>query len=236
MARHSKWANIKHRKGAADSKRAGLFTKLTRAITVAAREGGGDEQFNIRLRLAVEKARESGMPKDVIERAVTRGVGGEKDGVQVFHEIYEGYGPHGVAYVVEAVTDNKNRTVADLRHAFSRSGGALGVSGSVKWMFAYEGEVAFSGLDEIVQLSLLDVGATDIVLEDGEYIAVTSPDKLMQVREAVVNAGGEVVRAQLGWFAVNKKDITQEQWQDIEKFEQILDDMDDVESFVGAYT
>ncbi|MGD9339688.1 MAG: YebC/PmpR family DNA-binding transcriptional regulator, partial [Chromatiales bacterium] len=164
MAGHSKWANIQHRKGAQDKKRGKLFTKLAREITVAARMGGGDPGFNPRLRLAVDKAKGQSMPKDNIERAIQRGTG-ELEGAEYVEIRYEGYGPGGAAVMVDCVTDNRNRTVAEVRHAFSKFGGNLGADGSVSYLFSHVGLLEFgAGVDEDALMEVaLEAGAEDII-------------------------------------------------------------------------
>ncbi len=176
MAGHSKWANIKHRKAAQDKKRGKLYTKIIREITVAARLGGGDVNDNPRLRASVEKALAANMPKDTIDRAVQRGAGGA-DGADVEELTYEGYGPGGVAILVEAMTDNRNRTVAEVRHAFSKFGGNLGTDGSVAYLFNRQGMISFApGADEEVVMDItLEAGAEDMETEDDGAISVTTP-------------------------------------------------------------
>ncbi len=176
MAGHSKWANIKHRKAAQDKKRGKLYTKIIREITVAARMGGGDINDNPRLRAAVDKALSANMPKDTIERAIQRGAGGG-DGSDVEELVYEGYGPGGVAILVEAMTDNRNRTVAEVRHAFSKAGGNLGTDGSVAYLFMRQGIINFApGADEEQVMDVaLEAGAEDIEAEEDGALSVTTP-------------------------------------------------------------
>ena len=190
MAGHSKWANIKHRKAAQDKKRGKLYTKIIREITVAARLGGGDTNDNPRLRAAVDKALGANMPKDTIERAVQRGAGGA-DGADVEELVYEGYGPGGVAILVEAMTDNRNRTVAEVRHAFSKAGGNLGTDGSVAYLFSRQGVVNFApGADEEQVMEIaLEAGAEDIEAEEDGAISVTTPwESVSEVVEALTEA------------------------------------------------
>ncbi len=182
MSGHSKWSTIKRKKGAADAKRGAVFTRLAREIVMAAREGGSDPDSNFRLRLAVDKARAENMPKDNIERAIKRGSGEDKDGV-VFEQItYEGYAPHGVAVMVEAVTDNRNRTVSDLRHAFSKSGGNMAELGAVGWQFERVAYFSFPSsamnFDQAFELGI-EAGANDVV-EDNEMIEITAPVEIVQ--------------------------------------------------------
>jgi YebC/PmpR family DNA-binding regulatory protein len=196
---HSKWSSIKHKKGAADAKRGQLFSKLSRAIIIAAREGGPDPEGNATLAAAIQKARDTSMPKDNIERAVARGSGAGSDADAYETVTYEGYGPNGVAVLVEAVTDNRNRTVADVRHIFGKNDGNLGGSGAVAWLFERKGVILVSGSadEEDVMLAAADAGADDIQLEGSSYEVTTSPDELAPVREALESAGIEVESADL---------------------------------------
>ena len=192
MSGHSKWSTIKHKKGAADAKRGKLFSKLSRAIMVAAKEGGADPESNLALQNAVEKARSYSMPKDNIERAIAKGAGEGTDGSSFETVVYEGYGPEGVAVIVEALTDNRNRTAAEVRHLFSKHGGNLGATGAVAWQFERRGVVLVAGEgvdeDELV-LAAADAGAEDVE-QDGETFVVSStPDDLTRVREALEGAG-----------------------------------------------
>ena len=200
MSGHSKWSSIKHKKGAADAKRGKLFTKLTRSIIVAAKEGGGDPSGNSSLANAIEKAKSYSMPKDNIDRAIAKGTGSGADSDNFETVIYEGYGPEGVAVVVEALTDNRNRTASEVRHAFTRHGGALGATGAVLWQFDRRGVVVVSsaGVDEDeLFMAAVDAGAEDIEL-DGDVFQVTSaPESLQAVRHAVETAGFTVESAEL---------------------------------------
>ncbi len=191
MSGHSKWHQIRHKKGAADAKRGKLFSKLTRAIIVAAREGGSDPSGNLALQNAVEKAREASMPKDTIERAIARGAGGAGDGTTYEHVAYEGYGPGGVAVFVEALTDNRNRTAAEVRHAFAKHDGSLGESGSVAWLFERKGVVLAPGeVDEDeLTLTAADAGAEDVVREGSSYRVTSAPEDIEAVRSALERAG-----------------------------------------------
>src|SRR5580700_9791649 len=185
MSGHSKWAGIKHKKAIVDARRGQLFTKVTRELTVAAREGGPDVEGNFRLRLAIQKAREVNMPADNIDRAIQRGAGG-KDGVQLEEVRYEGYGPHGVAVMVDTLTDNRNRTVAAIRNAFTRAGGALGEANSVAWMFNQQGLIAIEAgqrdPDELA-LELLDVG--DVSVDGDEVVVTVAPSRFEEVRRTL---------------------------------------------------
>jgi len=197
---HSKWSSIKHKKGAADAKRGKLFSKLSRAIIVAAKEGGGDPANNLALQNAVEKAKSYSMPKDNIDRAIAKGSGADADASAFETVIYEGYGPDGVAVIVEALTDNRNRTASDVRHAFTKHGGSLGATGAVAWQFERRGVVVVpaEGVDEDeLLLAAADAGAEDVE-RDGDVFQVTSaPEFLSAVREAVDAAGFTADSAEL---------------------------------------
>jgi YebC/PmpR family DNA-binding regulatory protein len=193
MSGHSKWHSIKHKKAVVDQRRGQQFTKLARAITVAAREGGGDPEGNSGLALAIQKARDASMPKDNIERAIAKGTGEGADADQIETVVYEGYGPGGVALLIEALTDNRNRTGADIRHAFSKHGGSLGEPGSVAWNFEKKGVVLVDAErhDEDDLIVAIDAGAQDIALDDDVYEIVTEPGDLVAVTQALHEAGIE---------------------------------------------
>jgi len=231
MAGHSKWANIQHRKGAQDKKRGKLFTKLIREITVAARMGGGDIGSNPRLRLAVDKAKAQSMPKDNIERAIKRG-SGDLDGAD-FQEIrYEGYGPGGSAVMVDCLTDNRNRTVAAVRHAFSKFGGNLGADGSVNYLFNNVGQLLFApGSDEdAVMEGAIDAGAEDIVVDDDQSIEVlTAPEDFEAVRDKMIAAGLEPETAQLTMRASTNAELCAKEAASMIKMLEMLEDLDDVQ-------
>jgi YebC/PmpR family DNA-binding regulatory protein len=199
MSGHSKWASIKHKKAIVDSKRGKLFTKLARAVTVAAKEGGGDIDGNPALALAVQKARDASMPKDNIERAIAKGTGAGADTAALENVMYEGYGPGGVALLIEAVTDNRNRTGADVRHALSKSGGSLGEPGSVAYNFDKKGVIAVDGerYSEDDLMVAIDAGAEDISLDDDVYEIVTEPADLTAVRGALEAADIELQNAEV---------------------------------------
>jgi len=199
LSGHSKWSSIKHKKGAADAKRGQLFSKLSRAIIVAAREGGPDPEANATLATAVQKARDNSMPKDNIERAIARGAGGAVDGETYETVTYEGYGPNGVAILVEALTDNRNRTAADVRHVFAKSDGNLGASGAVAWLFERKGVILVpdSADEDEVMLAAADAGAEDVQFEGSSYQVTCAPDDLARVRTALEQAGLSVESADL---------------------------------------
>jgi YebC/PmpR family DNA-binding regulatory protein len=211
MSGHSKWSSIKHKKGAADAKRGKLFSKLTRAIIVAAREGGSDPAANMALQNAVEKARSYSMPKDNIERAIARGAGSEGDADAYEPIVYEGYGPSGVALIVEALTDNRNRTAAEVRHIFDKHDGNLGGSGSVAWLFERRGIVlvpaAGSDEDELT-LAAAEGGADDVDRDGSSFQISSAPEALSEVREAIENAGFEIESVEVA--LVPKTNVTVE--------------------------
>ena len=192
MAGHSKWANIKHKKARQDKKRGKIFSKLSKKITSAARRGGGDMEYNSELRVYVDKAKNANMPKDNIERAIKKGTG-ELEGVSFTDFRYEGYGPGGVAFLLEGSTDNKNRTVADIRHFFDKNGGNLGEDGCVAWMFHSRGVISFAddGVDDTDELMMLvlEYGAEDFEQEDGVITVTTDPSTYAEVREALKGEG-----------------------------------------------
>src|SRR3954452_10475513 len=199
MAGHSKWAGIKHKKAIVDSRRGKLFTKLARAITVAAKEGGGDPDANPRLALAISKAKDASMPKDNIERAIAKGTGEGADAEALEDVVYEGYGPGGVAMLVEAVTDNRNRTGSEVRHIFSKHGGSLGEPGSVAWQFAKKGILLVDAerFSEDDLMVAIDAGAEDVAQDENVWEIVTEPGALQEVRIALEGAGVELQNAEL---------------------------------------
>jgi len=231
MAGHSKWANIQHRKGAQDKKRGKLFTKLIREITVAARMGGGDISSNPRLRMAVDKAKGQSMPKDNIERAIKRG-SGDMDGAD-FQEIrYEGYGPGGSAVMVDCLTDNLNRTVAEVRHAFAKFGGNLGTDGSVNYLFNHVGQLMFAaGSDEEpIMEAAIDAGAEDVIVDSDQSIEVlTDPADFEEVRNKIVAAGLEPENSELTMRASTSAELDAKAAASMIKMLEMLDDLDDVQ-------
>jgi YebC/PmpR family DNA-binding regulatory protein len=230
---HSKWSTIKRKKGAADAKRGRIFTRLIKEITVAARMGGGDQDGNPRLRSAIATAKAENMPKDNIERAIKKGTG-ELEGAVYEEIIYEGYGPGGVAVMVECMTDNKNRTVADIRHAFSKSGGNLGESGCVAWMFDKKGSILIdkSVIDEEELMDkALEAGAEDVLEEENVFQIVTTPDDFEAVREALQADGLEFIEAAVSLIPQNTVDITEEKpAKQLLRLLESLEDHDDVQS------
>ena len=230
MAGHSKWANIKFRKAAQDAKRGKIFTKLIKEITVSARLGGSDADANPRLRTAIDKALAANMTRDTIERAVKRGAG-ELDGVDYEDIRYEGYGPSGVAILVETSTDNRNRTVSEVRHAFTKHGGNLGTDGSVAYLFTKLGSIVFSdGQDEdsIMEIAL-DAGAEDVESEDGVTEVTTAPDVFHQVEQAFRDAGMVPDMAEIIQRPSTETELAGEEAEKVEKLINALEDLDDVQ-------
>lgn len=237
MAGHSKWKNIRLRKGKQDAIRGKLFTKLSREIIVAARMGGGDPSGNPRLRLAISKAREAAMPSDNVERAIKRGTG-ETEGAAYEEVTYEGYGPGGAALIVECYTENRNRTVADLRHAFSKNGGNLAENGSVAWRFKYIGEIIVppDGLDEEeFTLAAIDAGAEDVVRDDGGFNVYTSIETLHSTNEALETAGYKPTEVGLTYLPADKAELSDSDARRLLNLMEMLEDLDDVkETYVNV--
>ncbi len=231
MAGHSKWANIQHRKGRQDAKRGKIFTRLIREITIAAKLGGGDPNANPRLRTAIDNAKSQSLPKDTIEKAVNRGSGNiEGDDVEEIR--YEGYGPGGVAVLVDTMTDNKNRTVAEIRHAFSKYSGNLGTDGSVAYLFSKTGLISYpTGSDEdAIMEAALENGAEDVISNDDSSIDVlTEPDNFMDVKEALVAAGLEPENAEVIMRASNSATLNLKNAQTMLNLLNLLEELDDVQ-------
>lgn len=232
MSGHSKWATIKRKKAVIDAKRGKIFTKLIKEITIAARHGGGDPAGNPRLRLAVDNAKSQNMPQDNIDRAIKKATG-ELEGV-TYHELtYEGYGPAGVAILVEVATDNKNRTVAEVRHLFSKNGGSLGESGSVAWMFDRTGIITLpkqnKSEDEIMEL-IIEAGADDLQTEEEFFEVSTSIESFEPVRKVITEKGLEIENASLQWVAKNLIEVKGEDAEKVMKLIESLEDCDDVQN------
>jgi YebC/PmpR family DNA-binding regulatory protein len=237
MAGHSKWANIRHRKAAQDAKRGKIYTKLAREITVAAREGGGDPETNPRLRAAIERARKFNMPKENIERAIKRGTG-EIAGEAYEEVTYEGYGPGGVAIIVKCLTDNRNRTASEVRHAFSKHGGNLGTSGCVSWMFERKGVIVVSAEkydEDQVMEAAIEAGADDVVREDDKFVVYTQPNELEAVRKGLIEAGIEVEEAKLDLIPTTTTKVEGETAQKVLKLLMALEDLDDVQEVYSNF-
>ncbi|WP_202709167.1 YebC/PmpR family DNA-binding transcriptional regulator [Sporosalibacterium faouarense] len=233
MAGHSKWANIKHRKGKQDAKKAKVFTKLARAITVAAREGGGDPEYNTELSNAIEKAKAQNMPNDNIDRAVKKGTG-DLEGVNYEQITYEGYGPNGVAVMVQCLTDNKNRTAADVRHYFTKYGGNLGADGCVSFMFDRKGVLIIDRTDEMdeeeVMMAALEAGAEDFQAEEDYFEIITDPSDFANTRNTLKGDGYKFSTAEVSFIPQTETKLTEED--DVKKMSKLIDaieDSDDVQ-------
>lgn len=233
MSGHSKWSTIKRKKGAIDAKRGKIFTKIIKEITLAARLGGGDPEGNPRLRQAIMAAKDENMPKENIERAIKKGIGGE-DGAGNYEEvIYEGYGPGGVAVLVEVMTDNKNRTVAEIRHIFSKHGGNLGENGCVAWMFNKKGSILIDkkAVDEYKLIELaLEAGADDVREEENEYEVITSPVTFEDVRKTLEEKGIKILSARIGMIPQTTVRIGEDKAVQMLKMMEKFEDNDDVQN------
>jgi len=231
VAGHSKWAQIKRKKAVTDAKRGQHFTKLIREITVAARSGGGEPNFNPRLRLAIDTAKAANMPAENIDRAIKKGTG-ELEGVNYEEVTYEGYGPGGVALFIEALTDNQKRTVADIRHLLDRAGGNLGTSGSVAWQFDRKGQLYVDASryhEEAVFEAAIEAGAEDVTREDEEFIVTADPLSFQGVQDGMVEAGVEFSQAELSFIAKNEVSISGKDAQRLLKLLDALEENDDVQ-------
>ena len=236
MAGHSKWANIKHRKGAQDAKRGKIFTKLIKEITIAAKIGGGDPAGNPRLRTAIDKAKNDNMPKDTIDRAIKKGTGG-LEGVEYEEGTFEGYGPGGVAVIVEFMTDNRTRTVADVRHIFTKHNGSLGVNGSVSFLFERKGLIAFStdqDFDTIFEAAL-EAGAEDVKDEGDAYEVITDPADFIEVREVLGAKGLSWETAEVTMIPQTMVQLEGKQAEQMLKMMDKLEDNDDVQNVYANF-
>jgi YebC/PmpR family DNA-binding regulatory protein len=232
MSGHSKWSSIKHKKGAADAKRGKLFTKLARAITVAARDGGGNVEANPALGLAVQKARDASMPKDNIQRAIDRGTGESDDAAAIETVVYEGYGPGGAAILVEALTDNRNRTGAEVRHAFEKHGGSLGEPGSVSWQFQKRGVILIDGerYGEDDLIAAIDAGAEDVSEDGGVLKVLTAAGDLVAVRSVLEKAGVEIESAEVSMEPKSTVEVGEGEAPALLRLMDTLEEHDDVDS------
>jgi YebC/PmpR family DNA-binding regulatory protein len=237
MSGHSKWASIKHKKAIVDSRKGKLFTKLARAITVAAKEGGGDVEGNPSLALAVQKARDASMPKDNIERAIAKGTGAGADAAALENVMYEGYGPGGVAVLVEAVTDNRNRTGAEMRHMFTKHGGNLGEPGSVAYLFDKKGTIVVDSerYTEDDLLPAVEAGAEDIAVDDDVFEVLTEPADVATVRQALTDAGIEVESAEIAQRPKTTVALDEDSARKVLKLIDALEDNDDVDAVHANY-
>lgn len=231
MAGHNKWSQIKRKKAVNDAKRGKMFTKFIREITVSARDGGGSPDFNPRLRLAVDTAKAANMPLENIERAIARGTG-ELEGVNYEEVAYEGYGPGGVALYIETLTDNQNRTVAEVRHLLDRNGGNLGTAGSVAWQFNKQGQIfvdAEAYTEDAVLEAALEAGADDVAREGDEFVITTEVSGFHEVQEGLKKAGIEFAQAELAMVPANELDVTGKDAEKLIKLVDALEDSDDVQ-------
>ncbi len=238
MAGHSKWHNIRLRKGAQDARKGKIFTKLAREIIVAAKEGGGNPEMNGRLRLAIEKARDASMPVDNIKRAIQRGTGEGGEAVNYQEMVYEGYAPGGTAVMVSVLTDNKNRTVADLRSIFSRNGGSLGETGCVAWMFEQKGVISIS-TEQVEEDALLEIaleaGAEDVRTEEDTFEVLTSPESFSQVKDAIVAAGLQPTSAEVTMLPNSTVSLGGKEAEQVLRLLDMLDDHDDVQQVYANF-
>ena len=232
MSGHSKWATIRRKKAVIDAKRGKTFTRLIREIIIAARQGGGDTDSNARLRVAIDNAKAANMPADNIERAVKKATG-ELEGQQIVEVMYEGYGPGGVAIVIEAATDNKNRTVQAIRHSFSKYGGNMGESNSVAWMFEHKGIITIhregKSEDEMMEI-ILDVGADDLVTEDEHFEVKTSLEDFEPVRKALIAKQLKIANASLQWVAKTSAPVKGEVAEKLEVLLEAIEECDDIQN------
>lgn len=232
MSGHSKWATIKRKKASIDAKRGNMFTKLIKEVTIAARQGGGDPNGNPRLRLAIDNAKAANMPNDNIDRAIKKATG-ELEGVTYTEITYEGYAQAGIAVLVECATDNKNRTVAEVRHHFTKNGGTMGESGSVAWMFSRKGVITIQPEgkteDDVMEV-ILDAGADDLQTEDEYFIVTTSLESFEPVRKTVIEKGLKVENASLQWVAKNTIEVAGEDAEKVGKLIEALEECDDVQN------
>ncbi|MDR2560564.1 MAG: YebC/PmpR family DNA-binding transcriptional regulator [Holophagales bacterium] len=231
MSGHSKWSTIKHKKGAADAKRGKLWTKLLKEITVAARMGGGDPDSSPRLRLAVDQAKAANMPKDTYERAIKKGTG-ELEGVSYEEILYEAYGPGGVAFLIEALTDNKNRTTPEVRSYFAKFGCELGAQGSVGYLFSKKGQVVVEGSvpEEKIMEVALEAGADDAVADDGAWVITTAPESYMAVKEAVEKAKLPIIESKIVMAPSTETQVPEEKLKGFLKLVDMLEDNDDIQN------
>lgn len=234
MSGHSKWSTIKRKKAAEDAKRGQVFTRLARELVLAAREGGGDPESNVRLRLAIDRAKAANMPKDNIERAIKRGTGESKDASDIEEIIYEGYAPHGVALIIECVTDNRNRCVAEIRHILNRYGGSLGEGGSVAWQFTRSSYFALPAAsvdpDEVFELAV-EGGADDVIMDDPGMIEIIAPvASFKKINDLLCNAGYQPEEASLRMIPNQEIELSTEDTLQVMRVIEALEDLDDVQN------
>lgn len=237
MSKHSKWAKVKNQKGAVDAKRGQIFTKLARNITVAAREGGGDPNFNFKLRMAIEKAKSANMPKDNIDRAVAKGAGGG-EGAALRELVYEAFGPAGSAFVITALSDNSNRTAGEVKNILAKNGGTLAGQGAVMWQFQKIGVIRIQNAEfrmqnEELELKLIDTGAEDIKKEDDFVVIFTKPENLQKAKEVLDKENIAAGSADMEYVAKEPKEVSDAEW---EKIESLIDALDENEDVDEVYT
>lgn len=232
MSGHSKWSTIKHKKGAEDAKRGKIFTRLGRDIMVAAREGGGSEETNNKLKLAIIKAKAANMPKDNIERAIKRGTG-ELDGGEMFEVTYEAYGVEGIAFVIETLTDNKNRTLAQIKTTLNKNNGTLAASGAVTWQFDRKGYIVLSGegvdFDEFFMIAA-EAGAEDVISEDGSLLVYTPLESFAAVEQAITTAGYKAEESELRWVPNSETEVDKSKALQNLRIQELLEELDDIQS------
>lgn len=232
MSGHSHFAGIKHRKGINDAKRASIFTKLGRLVTIAARDGGGNPEFNFKLKMTIEQARAANMPKDNIEKAIKRGTGELKDGVEIQEVMYEAYGPGQVAMLIKAATDNKNRALGEIKNVLTKGGGKMVTEGAVSFMFKQVGcievEMGENDKDEI-EMRAIESGAEDILYEDGIFSVYTKTEDLKTVKESLEKSGVGIENAEIVYIPTQKKSISEKDKENYEKLLETLDNLDDVQ-------
>ena len=233
MSGHSKWHQIHRQKGATDAKRGALFTKLGNNITVAAKIGGGDPDANFRLRLAIDQAKSSNMPKENIERAIKRGTGELNDGKKIETVNYEGYGPEATAFIIEVLTDNRNRTSASIKHLLSKFGGSLAGPGSVAWMFEQKGVIRTDDITEELELTLIDAGVRDIIRDEDGTTVYTKPGDLKKIKDLLEQFKITIEYAETEQIAKDKKIVSEEQK---EKLQKLFDELDENEDVSNYYT
>jgi YebC/PmpR family DNA-binding regulatory protein len=232
MSGHSHWATIRRKKGAADAKRGQVFTRLAREIVIAAREGGGDPDTNVGLQLAIERARAQNMPKDNIERAIKRAIGDSKDGISLDEVFYEGYGPHGIALMISCVTDNRNRTVSEIRHLLTRHGGTMAEAGAVGWQFKHSAYFSFpmngKDPDKIFELAV-EAGADDVTFEDGEAEIIGPVESFKTIADGLRSAGIQPEEAGLKMLPTNEIELSLDETMQVLRLVESLEELDDVQ-------
>jgi len=232
MSGHSKWSQIHRQKGVADTKRGAIFTKLGKAIVIAAKNGGGDPEMNFKLRLAVDQAKQANMPKDNIDRAIKKGTG--ELGGGIIEEIsYEGFGPNGTAFIIECLTDNRNRTSAAVKHLLTKHGGRLGGPNAVSWMFEHKGIIRIEKINDELELEIIDAGAQDVIKDEEGVSIYCQPQNLQKIKEFLEQKNINIDYAEVEQIAKEKKEISQE---DAEKIQRLLDELEENEDVNNYYT